>query len=106
VVEEYDPFTDTWIRKTDMPTKRFGSSGSVINAKIYVIGGAVGYDALSINEVYDPTTDIWERLPNIPNPRVGSACVLEGKIYYIGGALTVKPPHMAVSTVEVFTPQR
>jgi len=38
-VEEYDPVTDTWTRKADMPTARLSHSASVVNEKIYVIGG-------------------------------------------------------------------
>ena len=41
-VEEYDPETDTWTRKADMPTPRNGCSAGVVNGKIYVIGGATG----------------------------------------------------------------
>jgi N-acetylneuraminic acid mutarotase len=107
VVEEYDPAKDIWTKKADMPTKRFfGPSISVVRGKIYAIGGAAGYDVLSTVEVFDPVADTWESLPDMPNPRAGSACLLKGKIYYVGGALTVKPPHPAVSTVEVFTPSR
>ena len=38
-VEEYDPATDTWTKKADMPTGRFALSTSVVNGKIYAIGG-------------------------------------------------------------------
>jgi hypothetical protein len=75
-----------------------------VKDKIYVIGGAAGYDALSIIEVYNPVTETWRRLPDMPIPKFASGCALNGKFYYIGGALTVKPPHPAVSTVDVFTP--
>ena len=40
----------------------------------------------------------------MPEPRVASCYALDGKIYVIGRALTIKPPHPAVSTVEVFNP--
>ena len=95
---------DIWNIKTEMPTKRFGPSGGAVNGKIYVIGGAAGNDALAVNEVYDPNTDIWMKLPDMPVPKFAAACVLNDQIYFIGGALTVKPPHPAISTVEVFTP--
>jgi len=38
-LEEYDPVTDTWTRKADMPTPRDCHAISVVNDKIYVIGG-------------------------------------------------------------------
>jgi len=40
----------------------------------------------------------------MPNPRVASASMVSGKIYYIGRALTIKPPHPAVTTVEEYIP--
>jgi N-acetylneuraminic acid mutarotase len=38
-LEVYDPATDIWKRKPDMPTERFGLRTSVVGGKIYVIGG-------------------------------------------------------------------
>ena len=39
-VEAYDPATDTWTKKTDMPTARDVLSTIAVNGKIYAIGGA------------------------------------------------------------------
>ena len=56
-MEEYDPATDTWVRKADMPTARYGLSTCVVNGKIYAIGGSVALfgfgQPLSTVEVYD-----------------------------------------------------
>ena len=104
VVEEYDPATDSWSRKRDMPTKRFSPASVVMNGKIYAIGGAAGYNPLPIIEVYNPSKNEWKCLPTHFNPRVGSACIVDDKIFHIGGALTVTPPHIAVSTVEIYSP--
>ena len=38
-VEVYDPATDTWTTAPDMPTGRFGPRTSVVDGKIYAIGG-------------------------------------------------------------------
>jgi N-acetylneuraminic acid mutarotase len=103
-VEEYDPATDTWTKKAEMSTKRFGPAACVMDGKIYAISGAAGYDVLPIIEKYDQAANTWISLPNMPIPRAASACVINSKIYYIGGALTVKPPHPSVSTVEEYTP--
>jgi len=46
--------TDTWTQRADMPTKRYGPATSVVNGRIYLIGGADGYDALPVIEVYNP----------------------------------------------------
>jgi hypothetical protein len=86
-----------------MPTARFTStSGCVVHGKIYAVAGASGYDALSMVEVYDPMTDTWTSETSLPTPRVTSVCAVNSKIYAIGGALTIRPPHPAVSTVEVY----
>jgi N-acetylneuraminic acid mutarotase len=54
-VEEYDPKTDTWTKKTDMLEKRFFPSTSVVNGKIYVIGGTQAFPApLPTMEEYTP----------------------------------------------------
>jgi len=94
----------TWIRKTDLPTARFGLSTNVVDGKIYVIGGgATMYgSALSIVEQYDPATDIWTRKTPMPTPRYGhAACVVNNKIYVLGGSRTT--PGFLV-TVEEYDP--
>ena len=59
VVEEYNPKTDRWVRKSKMPIPRSNLSTCVVNGKIYAIGG-IGddfYTILSTVEEYDPETD-------------------------------------------------
>jgi N-acetylneuraminic acid mutarotase len=83
-VEEFDPVTDTWTKKADIPTVRSAFSVSVVSGKIYAIGG-VGYGA-SITEEYDPATDTWTRKADMPTGRRALAsCEANGKIYAIGG---------------------
>jgi len=54
-VEEYDPATDTWTRKADMPTARSGLTTCAVNGKMYAIGGWVGsnFTGISTVEEYD-----------------------------------------------------
>ena len=59
-IEEYDPMTDTWTKKADMPTARFAPATSAVNGFIYVIGGTPGFpeelpihNAISIVHAYD-----------------------------------------------------
>ena len=86
MVEEYDSATDTWTEEADMPTARFGLTTSVANGRIYAIGGASGYDALSTVEEYDPATDTWKTVSEMLEGRFGlRASVVDGKIYAIGG---------------------
>ena len=55
-VEVYDPATDTWTTAPDMPTGRFGPRSSVVDEKIYVIGGMEYWigSAYGTVEEYDP----------------------------------------------------
>jgi len=80
---------DTWTKKSDMPTTRYGISASAVSGKIYVFGGAKDTGAgasLSTVEEYDPAADKWTKVSDMPTPRAGLAtCMLDGKIYAIGG---------------------
>ena len=91
----------TWTKKADMPTARFGLSASVVNGKIYVIGGGKD-ECLSTVEEYDPATDTWTKKADMPTPRLClSTSVVNGKIYAIGGGTE---PDVVLSTVEVYNP--
>jgi len=50
-VEMYDPATDSWTPMAPMPTPRRGHSSSVLDQKIYVMGGTVGYSEAAIQTV-------------------------------------------------------
>jgi len=102
VVEEYDPATDTWTEKAPMPTARGMLSTSVVDGKIYAIGGTTYRTGLSTVEEYDPTTDTWSTKAPMPTARItfSSSSVVNGVIYVIGGG-SVEP---AVSTVEAYDP--
>jgi len=115
-VEEYDPETDTWTRKADMPTPRGSLCTAVVNGKIYAIGGVTGMaggggSLVSVVEEYDPVTDTWtKKSAKMPTPRsIFSISVVNGKIYAIGGEdrnmnvnNIVNP--CGVSTVEEYDP--
>ena len=88
-VEEYDPATDTWTTKSEMPTARVGHSASVVDGRIYVIGGSPSCPwcgTILTLEVYEPATDTWTRRGDIPRPIItASTSVVDGKIYAMGG---------------------
>lgn len=87
IVEEYDPATDTWTKKTDMPTPRSSIATAVVNGKIYVIGGWDGGRPVSTVEEYDPLANRWKKKADMLTPRGGvSTSVVNGKIYAIGGS--------------------
>jgi len=103
IVEEYQPATDTWTRKADMPTARNALSVSVVNRRIYAIGGAEGISApLQTVEEYHPATDTWTKKADMPTARYAlSTSAVNGKIYAIGGS---KGSFRALSTVEEYDP--
>lgn len=85
-VEEYDPVSDTWAQKADMPVQRVCFDISVVDGKIYAIGGDSSGSRV---DMYDPSTDTWTQKADMPTPRWFLAtCVVDGKIYAIGGYLS------------------
>jgi RNA polymerase sigma factor (sigma-70 family) len=93
---------DTWTKKADMPTARWGLSTCVVNGKIYAIGGEA-QDIFSTVEEYDPKNDTWTKKADMPTARYYfTTCAANGKIYAIGG--TVEENAMDISTVEEYDP--
>lgn len=94
IVEAYNPQTDTWTRKQDMPTARVQFGIGAVDGKIYAMGGTVHFfeiqagvpGRLALVEVYDPATDIWRKRANMPTKRDGLGVgVVNNRIYAIGG---------------------
>ena len=85
-VEVYDPATDAWEKRADMPGPRQTAGLGVVDGKIYVIGGWLPGDVgLSTVEVYDPAMDKWERKSDMPTARPAfGVSVVGGRIYAIG----------------------
>lgn len=93
VTEVYDPATDTWETKAQMPTPRSCLRANVANGKIYLIGGNdpnVHFEpgASTHNEVYDPATDSWTtKAPLLTAASNYASAVFGDKIYVIGGLI-------------------
>ena len=94
VVEMYDPTTDTWIRKQDMPIPRTQFGIGVVAGKIYAIGGYLHARdkkpedpwRIDLVEVYDPAIDTWAKRAKMPTKRDGFGVgVVNNHIYAIGG---------------------
>lgn len=82
-IYEYEPFSDSWTKKTNMITRGWNVNLAEIDDIIYVIGGD---PFLTRNESYDPANNSWHTLSPMPTARQHSnCCVLDGKIYVIGG---------------------
>jgi len=87
-LEVYDPDTDSWERKSDMPTARDHLLGTSIGGLVYAIGGRQGtlQSNLDAVEIYDPVTDRWISGPPLPVARGGMAGGSFGKyILAVGG---------------------
>lgn len=98
--EAYDPETNTWTVKPNMPTARFGLGAAEVDGKIYAIGGwnfnVSGWE-LNTVEAYDPVTNTWASKASMIERRYACAVVeLNGKIYAIGGYIE--------NSIEVYDP--
>jgi hypothetical protein len=101
-VEEYDPITDKWTNKSDMPERRAGLCAVTVGDRIYIVGGGdrVWGPYSTIMREYNPATDTYIRKSDIPTARTTPAAgVVNGKIYVIGGATS---PFVSVPTVEEY----
>jgi len=122
VVYEYDPATNTWTKKKQMPLPAHHVMAAGYRGKIYLFGGGGRtrpggplWVPLDNSWEYDPAADSWKALAPMPTPRGGGvAAVVEGKIYVMGGA-SVHPgakleglggssAHRTVDTNEVYDP--
>jgi len=64
-----------------------------------------GNTAISAVEEYDPVLDKWTKKADIAISRNSpSSCVLNGKIYVIGGNKTIKGNNNMLSSMEVYDP--
>jgi hypothetical protein len=101
VVEVYDPLTNSWTKKADMPTGRWGHISCVINGLIYTIDGRSGPTSSKMNEVYDPVLDIWITKAPLQQARTGLAGgVINNRIYAVGGHNG--PPIVFLSSCEEY----
>jgi N-acetylneuraminic acid mutarotase len=111
-VEEYDPKTNTWRARANMPTPRNHTAAGVVNGKIYVIGGRIGaaFIAASSNlanvEAYDPVTDTWSPpLAKMPTARSGLCVgVYQNRIYVAGGEFQNAVEQTAYRVFEGYDP--
>ena len=98
-VEEYDPATDKWEKRADMRKVAYYLSSSVVDGKIYAIGGGGPGDC--VVEEYDPAKDKWTKKADMPTRRGDlSISAVNGKIYAMGGW----DGNEIVSTVEEYDP--
>lgn len=111
--EVYDPATNSWSARAEMPTARNHGAAGVVDGRIYVIGGRIGSVFITtasntdIVEEYDPKTDSWGRLRS-PMPTARSAVawgVHGGRIYVIGGEVRQREYWGTFTSVEAYDPR-
>lgn len=88
-VFEFNPATNQWTRKADMPTpsSHFEAATFAHDGKLWAIAGQVDQQKLT-NEVrvFDPDRNQWSVATAFPEQRKGGTVALwQGKVYYISG---------------------
>jgi len=108
-VEIYDTKSKSWRAGKSLRSSRWAHMASVINGKIYVIGGISGTGssrrALNSMEIYDPDNNAWTEGPPLPTSKQGGAAVsFGGKVYVIGGRTGAGDTGYATKTVDIYDP--
>jgi len=99
VLQVYNPATDSWSRKADMPGASSRGVSGVIDGKLYVLtgedntyleGGVPCEDCGVVQNRrlfrYDPAQNRWTRRKPCPHFHInGAAGVIGGKLYVTGG---------------------
>jgi N-acetylneuraminic acid mutarotase len=125
LLEVYDTATNRWTRAADPPNPRANQSSSVVDGRIYVMGGAFHrgptssteevmrtMHTLSLVEIYDPASGRWTRGADLATSRGWfSTSVVNGKVYVVGGrsfAPDAGTPGAGATFpgMEVYTPTR
>jgi N-acetylneuraminic acid mutarotase len=88
-VDVYDPASDTWSRRKDMPTGVTHLNPAVDGNTLWLAGGFKGrHPGPVTDEVwkYDIAEDSWLPGPRLPEPRAGGGLAIAGrKLHYFGG---------------------
>lgn len=121
LIEVYDTATNRWAPAADLPTPRSVLSSSVIEGRIYVMGGVISRGpassaeemlrtvrTVSVVEVYDPASGRWTRGRDLATPRGWfSTSTVNGKVYVVGGRSLAPDGGILDFTfpgIEVYTP--
>jgi N-acetylneuraminic acid mutarotase len=90
ITQAYDPATNTWQLKANIPEAITHAPVVVDGSTLYVLGGYLGNNpGGSINHVWklDTLTNTWTAGPSLPAGRGGGgAAIVNRRIYFFGGA--------------------
>lgn len=89
-VLEYDPATDSYSIKADMPSPSWLGGYAQLGDKIYAVAGSVivgtSLSGLDDTQIYDIAANSWSSGSNTAGKYVqGNAAVIGGDLYYFGG---------------------
>ena len=88
-LDVYDPASDTWTRRKDMPTHVTHLNTAIDGNIIWFAGGFKGkHPGPVTDEVwkYDIAADAWSAGPPLPEPRGGGGlAIVDHKLHYFGG---------------------
>jgi len=85
-VEIYDPSLNRWTQLAPMREARGRFDITVVDGKVYAIGGCNGTTELATAEVYNSENGKWTKLPPLALARSNiGVCDLGGKVYCVGG---------------------
>jgi N-acetylneuraminic acid mutarotase len=94
VLEVYDPRSDQWERRSDLPGPVSAYAVAAFEGRLYLFGGWDGENYSATVYIYDPANDVWDIGTPMPTARgFGGAAVAGGRIYVVGG----RTPHRMVS---------
>jgi len=111
--EALDTATGSWSAAAPMLTARNHHGASLIDGKIYVVGGRIGStfiiglsNNISTNEVYDIAKNTWAAVLGMPTPRSGvGTAVLNGRMHVLGGEAYLNDLVGTYRTHEAFDPK-
>lgn len=88
-IDVYDPASDAWIRRKDMPTRVTDLNPAMDGLTLWFAGGFKGKHPGPVTDAvwkYDTTSDTWIAGPPLPEPRAGGGRAVVGRhLHYFGG---------------------
>ncbi len=86
-VYAYDPATNTWSHRADLPEQVGGARAVALGGRVYVIGGSSdGVSGSSAVFRYDPTRNTWTQVADYPVPVAANGCAaINGQVVCAGG---------------------
>ena len=105
-VETYDPTTNRWSSKPDLPVGLHHAGAAVLDGALYVAGGFTKTDDTIWSPSdrvfrFDPAGDTWTERASLPTARGGLAVTtLQGKLFAVSGYDGQENP----AAVEVYDP--